>query len=52
MELSKRLKWIIEKINKVEVIMDVGTDHGYIPIYLVKNDIAKKLLHQILIRIH
>lgn len=44
MELSKRLKWIIEKINKVEVIMDVGTDHGYIPIYLVKNDIAKKVI--------
>ncbi len=44
MELSKRLKWIIEKINKVEVIMDVGTDHGYIPIYLVKHDIAKKVI--------
>ena len=44
MELSKRLNWIIEKINKVEVIMDVGTDHGYIPIYLVKNNIAKKVI--------
>ena len=44
MELSKRLNWIIEKLDKVEIIMDVGTDHGYIPIYLVKNDIAKKVL--------
>ena len=44
MELSKRLNWIIEKLNKVEVIMDVGTDHGYIPIYLVKNNIAKKVI--------
>lgn len=44
MELSKRLNWIIDKINKVEVIMDVGTDHGYIPIYLIKNDIAKKVI--------
>ena len=35
MELSKRLNWII---------MDVGTDHGYIPIYLVKNNIAKKVI--------
>ena len=44
MELSKRLNWIIEKLNKVEVIMDVGTDDGYIPIYLVKNNIAKKVI--------
>ena len=44
MELSKRLNWIIEKLNKVEVIMDVGTDHGYIPVYLIKNNIAKKVI--------
>jgi len=44
MELSKRLNLIIGKLDKVEVIMDVGTDHGYIPIYLVKNDIAKRVI--------
>jgi len=44
MELSKRLNWIIEKLDKVEIIMDVGTDHGYIPIYLVKNNIASKVI--------
>lgn len=44
MELSKRLNWIIEKLNKVDIIMDVGTDHGYIPIYLVKNSIASKVI--------
>jgi tRNA (adenine22-N1)-methyltransferase len=44
MELSKRLNWIIDKINNVDVIMDVGTDHGYIPIYLIKNNIAKKVI--------
>ena len=44
MELSKRLNWIIDKLNKVDVIMDVGTDHGYIPIYLVKNNIASKVI--------
>lgn len=44
MELSKRLNWIIERINNVDVIMDVGTDHGYIPIYLIKNNIAKKVI--------
>lgn len=44
MELSKRLSWIIEKIDKADVIMDVGTDHGYIPINLVKNNIANKVI--------
>lgn len=44
MELSKRLSWIIEKLDKVEIIMDIGTDHGYIPIYLVKNNIALKVI--------
>ena len=44
MELSKRLNWIIEKLNKVDIIMDVGTDHGYIPIYLIKNSIASKVI--------
>lgn len=44
MELSKRLKWIVEKLNKTEIIMDIGTDHGYIPIYLIKNNIAQKVI--------
>ena len=44
MELSKRLNWILEKVDKCETIMDVGTDHGYIPIYLIKNNIAKKVI--------
>lgn len=40
MNLSKRLKWIAEKV-KDENIIDVGTDHGYIPIYLLKKNIIK-----------
>lgn len=44
MELSKRLNWIVGKIEKSNIIMDVGTDHGYIPIYLVKNNIASKVI--------
>ena len=44
MELSKRLNWIVEKLEKSNTIMDVGTDHGYIPIYLIKNNIAKKVI--------
>ncbi|SFC63218.1 tRNA (adenine(22)-N(1))-methyltransferase [Clostridium uliginosum] len=44
MELSKRLNWIIKYINKCDVIMDVGTDHGYIPIYLIKNEMAQRVI--------
>lgn len=44
MELSKRLKKIAEHIDKCESIADIGTDHGYIPIYLVKEGICKKAI--------
>ena len=38
MELSKRLMKIASYVNYCETIADIGTDHGYIPIYLVKNN--------------
>ena len=38
MELSKRLMKIASYVNYCEAIADIGTDHGYIPIYLVKNN--------------
>ena len=38
MELSKRLMKIASYVNYCESIADIGTDHGYIPIYLVKNN--------------
>lgn len=44
MELSKRLKKIAEHVDKCESIADIGTDHGYIPIYLVKEGICKKAI--------
>ncbi len=39
MVLSERLRAISDLIDNVSSIVDVGTDHGYIPIYLVKNNI-------------
>ena len=39
MELSKRLNFIIENINDAAVLADIGTDHGYIPLYAIKNNI-------------
>lgn len=44
MELSKRLKRIAEHVDKCESGADIGTDHGYIPIYLVKEGICKKAI--------
>lgn len=44
MELSNRLKFVANHINKCESIVDIGTDHGYIPIYAVKNGICKRAI--------
>ena len=44
MELSKRLNWILEKTDKCTSIIDVGTDHGYIPIQLIKRNIANNVI--------
>ena len=36
MELSKRLQAVAGFVSEGNRLVDVGTDHGYIPIYLVK----------------
>lgn len=40
--LSDRLFKIASLINKDDVIYDVGTDHGLLPCYLIKNNLCKK----------
>ncbi len=42
MKLSKRMSTVAHMVNKCNTVADIGTDHGYVPIYLVKNQIAKK----------
>ncbi|WP_426349198.1 tRNA (adenine(22)-N(1))-methyltransferase [Alloiococcus sp. CFN-8] len=44
MELSKRLKEITFFIDKCNVIADIGTDHGYVPIYSVKSGLCLKAI--------
>jgi len=44
MELSKRLKFIADHIDKCDSLIDVGTDHGYIPVYAVKNNLCNKAI--------
>ncbi len=40
MDLSVRLKSISNLVDKCNTIVDVGTDHGYVPIYLIENNIC------------
>nr|WP_300002236.1 class I SAM-dependent methyltransferase [Tissierella sp.] len=42
--LSDRLMKIADFVKKDSSIVDVGTDHGYVPIYLVENNICKKVI--------
>lgn len=39
--LSERLFAVASLVKRGSVVADVGTDHGYVPVYLVKNGIAK-----------
>ena len=44
MDLSIRLKTIVNMIEKCDSVIDVGTDHGYVPIYLVKSGVIKSAI--------
>lgn len=43
-KIDNRLLDIASFIDKCDIIADVGTDHGYLPIYLVNNNIADKAI--------
>ena len=43
-QLSKRLQTVADFVENCETMADVGTDHGYIPIYLVLNRKVKKAI--------
>lgn len=44
MNLSDRLIKIAGFIKNDTIVLDVGTDHGYIPIYLIENKISKNII--------
>lgn len=44
MILSKRMKAIADLVTKANKVADVGTDHGYIPIYLVEEGHANRAI--------
>ncbi len=44
LNLKGRLKLIADKVPKCNVLADIGTDHAYIPIYLVQNGVCQKAI--------
>lgn len=44
MELSRRLLSVAGEVSRGNSLADIGTDHGYIPIYLVQQGIVPKAL--------
>lgn len=40
MQLTSRLEAIAKKVTYKATVADIGTDHAYIPIYLVENNIT------------
>ena len=41
-ELSKRLQAVADMVTAGNITADIGTDHAYIPIYLIENNIVPK----------
>lgn len=44
MELSKRLQAVANLVSDGQIVADVGTDHGYIPIYLLQTGKSPKAI--------
>ncbi|MCF6466545.1 tRNA (adenine(22)-N(1))-methyltransferase [Clostridium sp. Cult2] len=44
MKLSSRLQAIADFVPQNTIVGDIGTDHGYIPVYLMENGVTKKVI--------
>lgn len=44
MRLSKRIYKIAEKVNKGETAADIGTDHGYVPMLLIRYGVSPRVI--------
>ncbi len=43
-QLTERLQKIADSIQSGESVADIGSDHGYIPVYLYENGISDKII--------
>lgn len=44
MRLSERLQTIADQVNPGESVADIGTDHGFLPIYLTQTQKSPKVV--------
>lgn len=44
MKLSKRLEFIADHIDKIIALSDIGTDHGYIPLYALRKGLCERAI--------
>lgn len=44
MKITKRLENIANLVEKGKSVIDIGTDHGLVPLYLAKNNISKDII--------
>ncbi len=44
LELDGRLKLIADKVPECEIVADIGTDHAYVPIYLIQQRKCKRAI--------
>ena len=42
--ISKRLQYIVDMVTYFDTIADIGCDHGYVCIELIKNNKIKKMI--------
>lgn len=42
--ISKRLMRVAELVGRADCLADIGTDHGYLPIYLIQYGIVKRCI--------
>ena len=44
MGISYRLKYIAGKVTPGNTVSDIGTDHGFVPLYLIDNNISPHVI--------
>ncbi len=44
MKITKRLENIVNLVERGKSVIDIGTDHGLVPLYLAKNKISKDII--------